>query len=430
MTELKISEPQGDQPAQPKGFFQLRTLEEAREICRRAFGDIRTGGETVPAAEALGRVLAADVVSPGPVPHFARSLVDGYALRSADTAGATAGLPTYLEVVGRVRMGEPTDLELRPGECAEVPTGGMLPRGADAAAMIEHTERLGPTTIEIGRALPQGRNIITAGEDVAAGSVCLERGRRLRPGELALLATIGVVEVSVFRRPRVALVSTGDEVVPPEATPGPAQVRDANAPGLAAMIRALGAEPLQQGIVADVRGSLEGAVRQALGGADTVLVSGGSSVGDRDHTVAVMDGLGPPGVLLHGVAIKPGKPTIVAQAADGRPLFGLPGHPLSAMVSFHRLVRPVLRALEGEDPGALWEPVTRARLTRKVPSEAGRLEYVRVRLRPGGSGELTAEPLFGKSAGLSSLIAAQGLVEVPVGVEGYDAGAEVEVILF
>lgn len=409
-----------------KGFFKLMELSAARALCEEVFGALRTELETVATGSALGRVLAADVFSPGPIPHFSRSVVDGFAVRSADIAGATSGQPAYLEVAGAVTMGQAAQIVIGPGQAVEVPTGGMVPDGADAAVMVEHTERLDPTTIEISRAVAPGAHMIGVGEDVQAGALCLEAGRRLGPGELALLATLGVVEVSVFRRPLVALLSTGDEVVLPDVTPGPAEVRDANAAGLAAMVTLAGGEPRFDGIVKDVRGSLDTAARTSHGTADVVIISGGSSVGERDHAATALDGLGKPGILLHGLAIKPGKPTIAA-LAESKPVFGLPGHPLSAMVSFHTLVRPVLRRLGGELD--LSEPSTVARLSRKVPSDAGRTEFVRVRLVRGSSGETLAEPLFGKSAALSSLIAARGLVEVPLGVEGLDEGALVSVAL-
>jgi molybdopterin molybdotransferase len=417
------------------GFFTLKTLDEARALCDGAFGALRVGKERVAATprEALGRVLSADVRSPGPVPHFARSTVDGFAVRSADTAGATGGQPVYLEVVGRVLMGKPAELALRPGEAAEVPTGGMLPAGANAAVMVEHTERLGDTTVEIGRAVAPGVNVIGVGDDVGAGALCLEAGRRLGAGDLALLAAIGVAEVEVFRRPVVALLATGDEVVPPTAVPGPAEVRDSNSAGLSALVRLAGGEPRFDGIVKDVARALADAARASLEGADVLLINGGSSVGDRDHAAAVIDGLGRPGLLFHGVAIKPGKPTIAALAGV-KPVFGLPGHPVSAMVSFHCLVRPVIARLGGELE--LFEPVVTARLARAVPSDAGRTELVRVRLvalprdqaSPAGVG-FVAEPLFGPSAALTSLVSARGLVEIPLGVEGLDAGEIVAVRL-
>jgi len=412
-------------PPEPKGFFSLKTLDEVRQIEAEHFASLRTSPQTVAGWDARGRVLAEDVRSPAPVPHFARSVVDGYAVRAADTAGASLGLPSYLEVVGCVLMGKPAEMALHAGEAVEVPTGGMLPEGADAAAMIEHTELLGGTTIEVSRPVSPGQNVIRVGEDIAAGELCLPPGARLRAGELALLATLGVTEVSVYRKPVVALLSTGDEVVPPDAQPGPAEVRDANWWGLAAMIADAGGEPRFAGIIRDVEGSLEQAARDAYDSSDALIISGGSSVGERDLARQVLDGLGEPGVLVHGVALKPGKPTIIGLAA-GKPVFGLPGHPLSAMVSFHRLVRPILRRLGGETD--LWEPTVAARLSRKVPSDSGRTEYVRVRLVR-QEGELIAEPLFGKSAALSSLIAARGLVEVPLGVEGLDAGETVSVLL-
>ena len=322
-------------------------------------------------------------------------------------------------------MGRPAELSLAPGQCAAIPTGGMLPEGADAALMVEHTELLGPQTVELSRPVSPGQNVIGAGEDIPAGSVCLTAGAPLRAGELALLATIGVTEVPVYRRPVVALLSTGDEVVAPEAQPGPAEVRDANAWGLSAMVAQAGATPRFEGIVRDVEGSLARAARAAYDSADVLIISGGSSVGERDLARQVLHDLGKPGVLVHGIALKPGKPTIIG-LADGKPVFGLPGHPLSAMVSFHCVVRPILRRLGGETDWV--EPSVTARLSRTVPSESGRTEFVRVRLQASPDG-LVAGPLFGKSAGLATLIAAQGLVEVPLGVEGLDAGAEVQVLL-
>ncbi len=410
-----------------KGFFTLLALAEARAVCKEAFEELKTATEIVTLSEALDRVLAADLQSLDPVPHFSRSTVDGYALHAVDTAGATAGLPSYLEVVGEVIMGRPAGFEIRPGQVAVVPTGGMLPAGADAAVMIEHTERLGPSTIEVGRAVAPGSNVIMAGEDVAVGEVCLHAGVRLGPGAIALLATLGVKEIEVHRRPVVALLSTGDEVVPATAIPGPAEVRDANAAGLAAMILRAGGIPHPGGIVKDVLGSLEDAAKEALGDADALIISGGSSVGERDHAAAVLGELGAPGLLFHGVAIKPGKPTIAARAG-AKPVFGLPGHPLSAMISFQMLLRPVLRRLGGERK--VEEPSTTARLSRRVSSDAGRTELVRVALHRRRSGQVDAEPLFGKSAALSSLITAHGLVEVPLGVEGIEAGEFVEVQLF
>lgn len=411
--------------AQPKGFFRLTTLDEVRKIESEHFAPLKVSTEELPSAEALGRVLAEDVRAPEPVPRFSRSMVDGYAVRASDTAGASQGLPAYLEIVTTVEMGKPPYRAIEPGQCAVISTGGMLPAGADAAVMVEHTELLGNTMVEIARPVAPGQNVILAGEDISAGEVCLRSGLRLRAGELALLATIGVTKVRVYRRPVVALLSTGDEIVPPDAAPGPGEIRDANAWGLAAMIADAGAVPRFEGIVRDVEGQLGEAARAAYGNADALIISGGSSVGERDLAKHVLDSLGKPGVLVHGVALKPGKPTIIG-LADGKPVFGLPGHPLSAMVSFFCIVRPILRRLGGERQ--LREPTVVARLSRKVPSEAGRTELVRVRLVE-TEGGLAAEPLFGKSAGLASLTAADGFIEVPLGAEGLDEGTLVTVIL-
>jgi molybdopterin molybdotransferase len=408
------------------GFFKLTTLPEARRRCHEAMGALRTVPEQVPTEAAFGRVLAAPVISDEAVPLFSRSLFDGFALRSADVAGASGGSPAYVDVVGQVIMGQATDIVLEPGQAAEIPTGGMLPEGADSVVMVEHTERLGPTMVEVNRPVAPGAGIIAAGEDLRPGRSCLAQGQRLGAGALALLATVGISEVTVYRRPRVALLSTGDEVVPAHATPGPAQVRDANAAGLSALVQAAGGEPISLGIVKDNLEALESRAREALPQADVLVLSGGSSVGERDHGATLLRRLGAADLLFHGVALKPGKPTLAA-VAGSRPVFGLPGHPLSALVSFHCFVEPLLKSMTAQTD---WEPRRRARLARRVPSDAGRTEMVRVTLSVDEAGDLWAMPLFGKSAVLSSLVEADGLVEIPLGVEGLDQGAEVSVRLW
>ena len=400
-------------------FFTARTVAEARAGFRPAH---RTAGETVALAEALHRVPAGVVSSPTALPGFTRSTVDGFAVRAADTFGASDGLPSYLDLLGTVRMGAAPDVAVRPGGCVAVPTGAALPDGADAVVMVEYTAETMPGTIEVTRPVAAGAGLVRADEDVVAGAPLVPGGRPLRPAELGLLAAAGVTSVTVHRRPRVAIVSTGDEVVPPDtATLGPAQVRDATASALAGLIADAGGVPVYAGIVADERRALEKRLAGLLDDSDLVVVSAGSSVGARDETTGAVSALGT--VWCHGLAIKPGKPTLLAECG-GVPVVGLPGNPLSALVVFRLVGVPLVWSLAG-CTAVPPEPSTRARLSRNLASAAGRLDVVQVRVRDG-----QAEPLFGSSALLSVLTRADGYVVVPEPATGLDSGTDVEVILY
>lgn len=407
--------------------------------------------ETVSVTAALGRVLAEDVTAAEDVPGFDRSTVDGYAVRAADTFGATEALPALLTVVGDIRMGVAAEISLGPGQTARVPTGGMLPAGADAVVMLEYVEELDATTVAAQRPVGPGENVLRRGEDMAAGAPVLARGRVLRPQEIGALAGIGHTQVKVYRRPVVAVISSGDEIVPPGRPPAPGEIRDINAYALAAMAEEAGAVAVILGIIHDDYEALLATVRDALDGraaaaagsgagggadagavpADAVVISGGSSVGTRDATARVIAAVGPPGVIVHGVAVKPGKPTILGLAAGDppRPIFGLPGHPASAMVIFDLFARPVLRRLAGLTAETGPAPVVRARLAENVASSPAREEYVRVRLTVGPDGVL-AHPVLGKSGLITTLVQADGLLCVPLGRQGYAAGEEVEVLPF
>ena len=401
-------------------FFTARTVAEARSGFRPGH---RTAVETVPLAEALHRVPAGPVPAPAALPGFARSTVDGFAVRAADTFGASDGLPSYLDLLGAVRMGAAPEVAVRPGGCVAVPTGAVLPPGADAVVMVEYTAETMPGTIEVTRPVAAGANLVRADEDVAAGAALVPGGRPLRPAELGLLAAAGVTEVTVHTRPRVAVVSTGDEVVPPDtATLRPGEVRDATASALAGLVTDAGGTPVQAGIVPDEPGALKEALSGVLDrGPDLVVVSAGSSVGVRDETTAAVAALGE--IWCHGLAVKPGKPTLLAECA-GVPLIGLPGNPLSALVVFRLVGVPLVWLLAG-CPQSPPEPSTRARLSRDLASAAGRLDVVQVRLAGG-----VAEPLFGPSALLSVLARADGYLVVPEPATGLDGGTEVEVILY
>ncbi|MCU1609705.1 MAG: molybdenum cofactor synthesis domain protein [Pseudonocardiales bacterium] len=402
-------------------FFATRTVTEALAGFSPA---LRTPTQTVALAEALGRVPTCDVIAPGPLPGFARSTVDGYAVRAADTYGASEGLPCYLDVVGAVRMGRQPDVTVTAGAAVEMPTGGVLPAGADAVVMVEYTNETMPGTVEVLRPIAPGGGVVHADDDVTAGTVLIPAGRPLRAVDLGMLAAAGVTKLLAHARPRVAILSTGDEVVPPAtATLRPGQVRDAIAPALAGLVVEAGGWPVPCGIVPDDPAALRCALQLALAQSDLVVVSAGSSVGTRDATADAVASLGKPGIFCHGLAIKPGKPTLLAEC-DGVPVIGLPGNPLSALVVFRLVGVPLVWRLAGcATPPP--EPSVIASLTRDVPSEAGRRDVVQVQLDGG-----QAEPLFGASALLSVLTRADGYLVVAEPATGLDAGADVSVTLY
>jgi molybdopterin molybdotransferase len=408
-------------PATRREFFAVRTVAETLAGFRPAR---RTPVETVALADARGRVPAEALRAPDDLPGFARSTVDGYAVRAADTYGASEGLPSYLDVTGAVAMGEAPQVAVAPGTAVAMPTGGVMPDGADAVVMVEHTQEAMAGTIEVVRPAAPGDGLVRADEDAARGAEVLPAGRPLRAQDLGLLAAAGLTEVRVHARPRVAIVSTGDEVVPPETgVLARGQVRDASTVALAALVRDAGGDPDPRGIVPDDHDALAAVLRDAVATCDVVVVSAGSSVGARDETAAVVAGLGEPGIWTHGIALCPGKPTLLADCG-GVPVIGLPGNPRSALVVFRLVGMPIVRRVAGITH-APPEPSVRARLERDVPSAAGRLDVVQVAVRDG-----VAVPLFGASALLSILTAADGYVVVPDDATGLPAGSEIDVTLY
>jgi molybdopterin molybdotransferase len=320
------------------------------------------------------------------------------------------------------------------GEAARIHTGGMLPQSSDAVVMVEHTQTLDERMIEVVRAVAAGENVVPVGDDVRIGDCLFPRGHRLRPQDIGGLAGVGVANVPVVAQPRVAILATGDEVVPAEREPAPGQVRDINTYTVAALTRRAGGEPLPAGIAPDNVEALRRMAQDALAQADMLIISAGSSVSTRDMTARIIDELGKPGVLVHGVSIHPGKPTILA-VADGKPVFGLPGNPVSTMVAFDLFVTPTILRLQGVAPeqntGTLAgrAAITQARLARNVASHPGREDFVPVRLAT-RDGELWAEPVFGKSNLIYTMVRADGMLHVPLDRAGLYAGDWVSVRLF
>lgn len=402
--------------------------------------------ETIEVASSLGRVTAEDIRALHPLPDFRRSTVDGYAVRAKDTYGASDSLPAYLVLAGEVPMGDAPSSALEPGQCMTIHTGGMLPEGADAVVMLEYTQQTKPSEgfetfrrldeIELFKSVADGENVIAIGEDVAQGQVVQPRGTLMRPAEIGGLMALGITELRVSKKVRIGLISSGDEVIPPEQTPRPGQVRDINSYTLAALVTKSGGEPVQYGIVGDTFEALKETSAKALAECDAVVITAGSSASTRDMTAEVIDSLGQPGVLVHGINTRPGKPTILG-VCDGKAVIGLPGNPVSALVNGYLFVVPVVEKLLGANPRP--KATVQARLTVNLSSQAGREDWWPVRLltinhSPGEdlkmeNGEWRAEPIFGKSNLIFTLAAADGLLRIPPDATGLSAGEMVEVAL-
>ena len=376
--------------------------------------------EKIPWGSATGRVLAEDVPADMDIPGFDRSVVDGFAVRSGDTTGSSDATPALLQCTGRVVMGssDPHNSVMQ-GTCVYIPTGGVLPAGADAVVMVEHTEETADTVL-VKRPVSYGENVLLHDDDFRKGETVLIAGRKLTPQDAGVLAAVGCTEVTVAKKPVVGIISTGNELVPVTARPGPGQVRDANASMLAAYLAEYGCESRLYGIVRDERDEFETVTSRAVRECDVVLLSGGSSKDDRDMTAGVIAGRGE--VLVHGIAIAPGKPTIIGRI-EGKPVIGLPGHPASAFVVLIAVVRPLLDRMLGLEKPLLL--ASSAVLGDSIPSQKGREEYVRVRIENG-----VATPLFGKAGLLNTLVKSDGLVRIPSGCEGLEKGTSVEVILW
>ncbi len=408
-----------------KEFFKVLDIEQVLALVPQ-FPAV--GVEQVALEAAFDRILAEDVFAAENLPAFARSTVDGYALQAASTFGASESSPAFFHLTGAVSMGESARMSVSSGEAVRIATGGMLPAGADSVVMIEHAEGMDDTAIEVFRSAAPGQNIIAAGEDFEQGARIAACGQRLRPQDTGMLAAFGRTQVLVFRRPLVGIISTGDELVPVDTVPALSQIRDVNSYTLAGLVAETGADPESFGIVKDDFPSLYAACARALERCDMVLISGGSSVGTRDYTVEAISAFAGSEILVHGIAVSPGKPTILARVGR-KALWGLPGHVVSAMIVFSRIVRPFLRQIGGRcDPYAA-DIAIPARLSRNVASAQGRTDYIRVRLMRRNA-ERWAQPVLGKSGLLNTMIHADGIIEIGKNTEGLIEGAPVEVILF
>ncbi|MCD6137443.1 MAG: molybdopterin molybdotransferase MoeA [Deltaproteobacteria bacterium] len=408
-----------------KEFFKVTSLENIYDLIG-TFPPV--GEEIIPLDRSLGRILTRDTISEINLPEFTRATMDGYAVGARSTFGASESMPAVLSVVGSVAMGEIPGVSARSGEAVRIATGGMLPEGTDSVVMVEHTQALDEHTIECFRSVAPLQNVIEIGEDIRKGEKILSKGTRIRPQEMGVLAALGQSRVPVYRQPVAAIISSGDEIVPIEETPGLSQLRDVNAHTLTGLVKLSGGIPLYLGIARDNFDEVNRLLQRALARADMVLISGGSSVGSRDLTLDVIRGLPDSEILAHGVSISPGKPTILARIKE-KPIWGLPGQVTSAMVVFHMMVRRSLERIGGlseEKLGKLQE--VDALLSRNLASVQGREDYIRIKLVQKGE-HLYAEPLLGKSGLIHTMVKADGLIRIDRNSEGLERNSPVKVIL-
>ncbi|MFB0501242.1 MAG: gephyrin-like molybdotransferase Glp [Candidatus Bathyarchaeia archaeon] len=408
-------------------FRKLVSLDEAKKILKQSFSPKPIGVERVPLSEAHSRVLAQDVVAPTDVPPFSRSTVDGYAVRAADTFGADEDRPVTLKLCGSIRVGETPSVIVEKGATAEIATGAPLPRGADAVVMLEYVAQKG-NTVFTHRAVSRGENVMEAGSDIHEGAVALKRGQTLSSREVGVLAALGLTQVDVYKKPRVAVISTGAEVVEPGKPLTPGKIYDINAHTLSAAVTECGGEPINWGIVSDETSRLKATLKEALDSAEAVLTSGGVSVGPTDVIPQVINAIGEPGVIVSGIAVKPGKPTTIA-IVNGKPVFSLPGHPTSSLLMFHLLVCPLILSMAGRQEET---PVTvKAVASAKMFSARGRRTFIMVGLTRDKSVGLLASPVaLGLSGAITTLAGADGFVEVEESRQFIKAGEKVMVRLF
>jgi molybdopterin molybdotransferase len=411
------------------GRQQLTAVAEARTILLAAIAAIEPGSETITLVDALDRVSCRDILAPEDLPNCDRSTMDGYAVIAADTFGASQELPAYLEVSGEVLMGAPGAGFISRGNCYKIPTGGLLPDKSDGVVMLEHTVPIDDKLIEVVKGIGTGTNVIRKGDDIRTGALAIAQGQLLRPQELGLLAGLGITDVEVYRRPCVGIVATGDEIVEPDAPAPPGKIRNINSTVLSALTRRHGSAAIDYGIVADNEASFFSTVEQAVAENDMVLFSGGSSVGMRDLGEQAIARLAGPGILVHGVALKPGKPALIGLSGN-TPVFGLPGHPVSAMVCFDFFVKPALAWLSGHSssPDELL-PTVQARLKRNINSAPGRLDVIRVQLTREDD-QVVAQPVLGRSGAISTLSRAHGFFLIAEDSQGCNIDESVEVYIY
>lgn len=406
-------------------FFNTITVEKAIEMLNENFKDLTIDVETVHILNSRNRVLAKDIYSTIDVPEFNRSTVDGYAILTRDSHGSSTSIPAMLNIVGKVKMGEYVDKEIKSGEAIYVPTGGMIPQGADGVIMIEDVEELDENTLLAYKPISNGENLILKGDDIRKEELILKKGTKLSAEHIGVLASLGISEVKVYEKVKFYIISTGDEIIDIDEELTIGKVRDINSYTLAAMIDELGGEVAGKNIIKDDYDLLRNEVDKALDTGHIVLISGGSSVGTMDYTHKVIDSFQGRGVFIHGLSIKPGKPTIVGEGKN-KPIIGLPGHPISSIVVFKALVEQFLWNLLGVE---ISRPRVNAILDSNFPSSPGRKTYHMVNLKK-DKDRYIASPLFGKSGMISLMSRADGYIIIEEHEEGVYKGEERQIYIF
>jgi len=406
-------------------LLKVDTISEAR-IKLKHLSDAMMRTENVSLPEAAGRILAEDIYSKENIPPYRRSIMDGYAVRSRDLGAAGDMIPTMLKVKGEVLLGtDPSCLKAEPGCCIYVPTGGHVPEGADAVVMAEYCETFGSGMLAVSKAVSPGENIVQIGEDVAEGDMLLSRSRKLRPQDIGVLAAAGVTSVPVFVPWRVSVISTGDELVSPDEKPGAGQIRDINSYTIAARSRQEGFEIVRAISLKDDRQAIEKALEAAKADSDVIVMSGGSSQGKKDYSAELIGEAADSGVLTHGIAAKPGKPTITAYDSASRTLFiGLPGHPAAALMVYEQLLIHIWREAAGMGEGL----TVRARVKVNIPAAPGRMTFQLVKLT--GDEETEAVPVFARSGMISPVSMSDGYFVMSENTEGIRPGDMVKVYLW
>ncbi len=415
-------------------FLRLSTPTEALNLLLNSLPAFKPGEELINTIDALGRITAVDVHAPHSLPEFSRSTMDGYAVKARDTFGITESLPAYLTFVGEVHMGTIPIFSLNTGQAAMIHTGGMLPVGADSVVMLEHTQKVSTVEspskkmeeVEISRAVAKGENVLQIGEDVEEGQLILAKGIKLRPVEIGGCMALGLTKLRVAIKPNIAIISTGNEIIPPDKKTNISQVRDINSYSLAGLVTEAGGEPILYGIVPDKIEMLKTKAAKALRECDMVVITAGSSASSRDITAEVIGMLGKPGVLVHGINVRPGKPTVLS-ICDKKAVIGLPGNPVSALIIARLFIVPVIEKLLGLKKLHPRLSVM-GKLIVNIPSQAGREDWIAVKLIPKPEGWL-ANPVFGKSNLIFSLATADGIVRIPPDATGLGAGEMVEIFL-
>ncbi|MBK5243787.1 MAG: molybdopterin molybdotransferase MoeA [Eubacteriaceae bacterium] len=405
-------------------LLKVKTVDEMKKIIRDTFVHLKLETEKISINESLGRVLENEMVSTMNVPHFNRSVVDGFAVKLTDVQGASTAIPGFLRIAGEVLMGKETHLVLNQGETIYVPTGGMLPQGTEAMVMIEYCEKLGDQDLAIYKNAGSNENIMLIGDDIKIGDCVFQKGHLLRPQDIGVLSALGYLEVDVFKLPRVTIISTGDEIIRPGEVPKPGEVIDINTPALGAVTQRLGARVVFMGYARDDCDTIQLAVKNAIEKSDMVVLSGGSSMGEKDYTSKVIDNLGE--VLIHGLSVKPGKPTILG-IVDGKPVVGLPGQPASAIMVYMIILREFMTIFYGQDHFKY--QTIQGKLMENIHAAPGRRTFQTVAIKE-VNGLIEVRPTYGKSGMITLLSYSDGYIEMTENEEGKNAGDSVQVTLF